>query len=259
MGGKVPTAEDIARADYTWITENANIILFGDALGYRPGATTAQRAPTICRGTTCSIGFGRPFLTKNFSVEGVELKVLSERNGVRLVSEDTSNKHTENTVFGGWMKYSFFASQATRYVNEENPNQGTTVFYPYVLGTSTGQNPSVPMGGAQWLGFVVGRDSSAKDQLDSFVQGDAAIRVEMGQTGVQADVRFTDMVNKHTGATYGDMTWTGMAVSKGGFARRGADDDKIEGRFFGPDQQEVGGLFERAGIAGAFGGRQPQE
>ncbi len=56
------------------------------------------------------------------------------------------------------------------------------------------------------------------------------------------------------GERWDDMTWRGMTVTKDGFGHRAGPGDTISGRFFGPGQEEVGGVFERAGIAGAFGG-----
>ena len=253
-----PTVEEIARDDYARIAGDANVILFGDALGYRAGATAAERVPSVCREARCSLGFRRPFSADSFSAEDVELAVSTGRNGVRLVVERSSSEETDVTVFGGWMEHSFFASQATLFTSETNLNHGATVFYSYVLGHSTGENPAVADGGAHWRGFVVGRDSSAAASLESVVQGDAEISVAMGQSGMLADVMFTDLANAHTGAAYDDMAWTGMAVADGGFARNDAVDDTMEGRFFGPGQEEVGGIFERAGIAGAFGGRRQQ-
>jgi len=47
-----------------------------------------------------------------------------------------------------------------------------------------------------------------------------------------------------------------MALEEGGFARRKAPGDTVSGRFYGPNAEEVGGVFERDGIAGAFGGRR---
>lgn len=45
--------------------------------------------------------------------------------------------------------------------------------------------------------------------------------------------------------------WVGICVN--------APDDTISGRFYGPGEEEVGGIFERDGIAGAFGGRRGAE
>ena len=48
------------------------------------------------------------------------------------------------------------------------------------------------------------------------------------------------------------MIWTGIPVIDGGFAT-GADGDSIEARFYGPNHEEVGGIFERDEILGSFG------
>ena len=48
------------------------------------------------------------------------------------------------------------------------------------------------------------------------------------------------------------MAWTGLALTDGGF-ETGAAGDSISGRFYGPDHEEVGGVFERNRIVGAFG------
>ena len=80
--------------------------------------------------------------------------------------------------------------------------------------------------------------------------------VDFAATGMTADVELTDIVNIETGDLHHDMAWRGMAVEEGGFGRRNAPDDTITGRFYGPDEEEVGGVFERRGIAGAFGGRR---
>ena len=250
-----PTAETVARADYARIAANADTVLFGDAIGYRKGETTAERVSTVCVKAKCSIGFGRVFSGQAFSAEGVELEVLPDRNGVRLVAERGSSKTSDATVFGGWMDSSFFASQANLVKDEGNPNHGAMLFYSYAVGRAAGENPAVA-GRAAWRGFVVGREASAVSGLDSVVMGDAVIAVEAGPAGLMADIAFTGLANAHTGAAWDDMAWTGLAVSSGAFGRRDAADDRIEGRFFGPQGAEAGGIFERAGIAGAFGGRR---
>ena len=257
-GDTEPSAEDIARADYGRISANANVMLFGDALGYRAGSAMAERVRSVCREAICSLGFSRTFSTKNFSAEDIELEVLPERNGVRLVVERGSSETADVTVFGGWMEHAFFASQANLFTDETNPNHGSSVHYSYALGNSAGRNPTVPEGGAHWSGFVVGRDSSVTSSLDSVVQGDARISVRTGSSGMRADVRFTGLTNARTGMSYDDMMWNDLAVAAGGFAGQAAADDTIRGRFYGPNQEEAGGIFERAGVAGAFGGHRAQ-
>ena len=251
-----PGVEEIARDDYTRIVRNSNVVLFGDVMGYRAGATKAERAPTVCQRGSCSIGFGRPFTSKNFSATDAGLEIPGSRGGVRQVLEHSSSKEYDVRVFGGWMEHSFFASQANLFKDETNPNYGTTAFYSYAVGNSTGQDPTITEGRATWRGFVIGRDSSGSADLESVVQGNAMISVELGHPGMLADVMFTNLANAHTGTTYNDLTWLGMLVKDGGFGRSEGDVNTIEGRFFGPSTEEVGGIFERTGISGAFGGHQ---
>ena len=186
------------------------------------------------------------------------MEIPGTRGGVRQVLEHTSSDQSDVRVFGGWMHHSFFASQVNLFKDESNPNYGTTVFYSYAVGNSTGQDPSLSEGRATWRGFAIGRDASGSSDLESVVQGDAMISVELGQPGLLADVMFTNLANAHTGTTYNDITWAGMAVTDGGFARSEGDTDTIEGKFFGPSAEEVGGIFESAGVSGAFGGHRQQ-
>ena len=48
------------------------------------------------------------------------------------------------------------------------------------------------------------------------------------------------------------MRWAGIPVARGAFEASGAS-GSIEGRFYGGNHGEVGGVFERNGIVGAFG------
>ena len=135
------------------------------------------------------------------------------------------------------------------------PAGGRRSFSSYSLGISTGENPSAE-GSARWEGLMLGRDLRASASRGQVIRGDADVTVEFGAAAITADVAFTDIVNIETGAAQNDMTWRGMVVEDGGFARRNAPGDSVSGRFYGPGEEEVGGVFERDGIAGAFGGRR---
>ena len=52
------------------------------------------------------------------------------------------------------------------------------------------------------------------------------------------------------------MAWRGLPVQNGGFAERRAASDYIKGEFYGPAAEEVGGVFERNQIIGAFGAKR---
>ena len=66
------------------------------------------------------------------------------------------------------------------------------------------------------------------------------------------DVKFFQMLDLETGVPRADMHWPAVPLSNGTFAQ-GEDSDSIQGRFYGPRHEEVGGVFERDSISGAFG------
>ena len=247
------SADTIAREDYARITAEADVILFGDILGYPEGTRTPTRVPVSCSAGVCSIGFtlwvepGR-----NFNTDGVELEITTGPNGVRQVVERGTSERSEVHVLGGWMTHSLFASQADERINELDPDLGAFRTAAYVLGSGSGTNPTVLEGGATWRGFVVGRDVSVTDNLEAVVSGDALISVDLG--GIEADVAFTNLVNSYTEENHADMSWNGLTITDGSFAREDAEDDRISGQFFGPEHEEVAGIFEHAGVSGAFGG-----
>ncbi|MCY4551027.1 MAG: hypothetical protein OXC28_21955 [Defluviicoccus sp.] len=84
---------------------------------------------------------------------------------------------------------------------------------------------------------------------------------------------FTNIVNEATGAGIGDMVWRllpfqgrefgtdNVLFNDGaGYFRDAsfgaAAQGSIYGRLYGPGHEEVGGLFHRDGIAGAFAGKR---
>ena len=248
-----PTAEEAAAASYHRIVEEANHLLFGDQLGYRAGATGFERLHAACKGALCSVGFLRFIDPGHFGLGGFEFVLLPRRNGVRAVAQQADTTWTDSRIYGGWMDHSFFASQANLLVNEDDPDYGAILVKSYAAGNASGQ---VPTGNARWEGFMAGRDGGVLDDHGSVVIGTARIDVTITDTGASADVRFTEIENQQSGRTYADMQWGALAITSSGFSRERAGTDRIAGQFYGPEQEEVGGVFERDGINGAFGGRR---
>ena len=79
-----------------------------------------------------------------------------------------------------------------------------------------------------------------------FVQGDARVTVSFAD--MDLDVALTGIASVESGDSYDDMTWEGIAMRDGAF-----EASTLSGRFFGPGHEEVGGVFDRDGIVGAFG------
>ena len=119
---------------------------------------------------------------------------------------------------------------------------------------------------------------------DAFVNGDALITVSgaHGAPGLLVDVAFTNIRDERADADLDDVSWTGMELENGSFGvvpvSEGAWDtsrhparDGISGRFYGPNHEEVGGLFsltmsaagsrtvgDRLDVSGAFGARRDE-
>ena len=254
-----PTADEAARADYARIVSGANAVVKGDQLGYVGTDDDVERAGVRCLVDVCSTAFSRFTRPNDFSVERVELELLGERRGVSLVVERGAGTYTDGHVYGGWLDHSFFATEAALLTSAEWPDQGATVVLSYSVGFSTEENPSAVEGSAHWEGLMIGRDMRASDSRGQVVLGDADVTLDFGATDITADVEFTDIANTESGEEWDDMAWHGMAVEEGAFGREDAADDTISGRFFGPDEEEVGGVFERDGAAGVFGGRRASD
>ena len=250
-----PTPEEQARETNAAIVGAANTLLMGDRLGYFATDDEVERTNTTCRGDTCAAGFTSLSGAGGFGVEGSELTLLRERRGVSLVRQERSGADRGYEAYGGWLEHSLFGTRLTRFSEEAGPSAGASVVFGYSLGLSSGENPGAE-GSARWEGLMLGRDVSASRSRGQAIRGDADVTVEFGADAITADVAFTGIVNIETGAARNDMAWRGLEVEDGGFARRSAPGDTVSGRFYGPDEEEVGGVFERDGIAGAFGGRR---
>ena len=254
-----PTADELARADYARIVSGANAVLEGDQLGYFGTDDDVGRVGVRCLVDVCSAGFSRFLRPNNFSVETVQLELLGEHRGVNLVVERGSGQYTDVHVYGGWLDHSLFATEIDLLTHDIFPDKGATVVANYAVGFSTKENPSAVDGSARWEGLVIGRDMRASDSRGQVILGDADVTVDFDATALTADVEFTDIANVESGEEWDDTAWRGMAVEAGGFAHRDAPDDTISGRFFGPNEEEVGGVFERDGAAGVFGGRRASD
>ena len=250
-----PTAEEQARERHGVIVGAANTLLMGDGLAWFATDGEVERANTTCRDDTCATGFLSLSWPSRFGIDGWELTLLRERRGVPLFRQERSGTDRDYEAYGGWLEHSLFATRLTRFADDAGSSGGASVVFGYSLGMSSGENPGAE-GSARWEGVMLGRDLRASPGRGQAVRGDADVTVAFGADAVTADVAFTGIVNIETGAAQNDMAWRGMAVEDGGFARRTAPGDTVSGRFYGPAEEEVGGVFERDGIAGAFGGRR---
>lgn len=195
---------------------------------------------------------------------------IERRRAVSLATKSQSSGEghyfISQRTLGGWMDHSFFLVETT--------HEGRHAYFSYEtrsIGNSTATDPAVSLS-ATWSGVMTGVIASFSDDAGASVTGDAAVTVAYPGASREAlvDVEFTGIAREDTGARIESMTWKDLAL-KGGtfgagnvlhgngggyFGEEGfapSPGGTIFGQFYGPNHEEVGGLFRRGGVAGAFG------
>lgn len=154
-----------------------------------------------------------------------------------LLSRPTS---IDYRTLGGWMDYSFF----TLNLWEFEPT-GWQVWNAASVGVESGSNPV--SGSATWTGAMVGRltDGQGNEEPMTQVVGDSRLTFDFAAN--ELDVALT-RIQADDGQSYADLMWENLPTANGAFAGQG-----VSGRFYGPNHEEVGGVFEWNQIVGAFG------
>ncbi len=169
------------------------------------------------------------------------------RRGERLEGEDTFTsiasgvvdvgaladrmlRGDDANVYGRWLDDSVFAVV----------DDTVAVSFGASPGTSPGE-----IGGGVWHGAVVGMDARTGERIS----GDAVIDID---DFARPDVDIAFIFIEGLRDAQADLLWENIPVDEGAFGRRDPD-GSIEGRFYGSEHGEVGGIFERAWLLGAFG------
>ena len=144
--------------------------------------------------------------------------------------------------YGGWMQYSVFIIQEQTASMQGNAFSAVSA---YSFGKATGMNPTV---NATWEGVMVGRAN-----IGDIIQGNVNVEWDSG-TPNSVSVEFTDIKNlsNEGNANPSSINWPSIPLMEGAFV---AMDGSISGNFYGNAHEEVGGIFDREGIFGAFGAR----
>ena len=252
----VVISEDVGQS-VSGLREAANTLLASDLLVF-VGDGVPGRGQTMCQGAACSSGIANARLTLstssvNFGGPGLTYEAVASHRGVSLAQGQgesaIAGTWVDYDTYGGWLQHSFFVTETGGIA--EGLFDGTPIAYSYSVGDAANSNPLAADGSGTWRGVMVGADVSQTETRGHPIQGDAEITIE-NFDDPQANVAFTRIFDLHAQTQRDDMAWAGIAVTDGGFAS-GTDEDSIEGRFYGPNHEEVGGIFERDGVLGAFG------
>ena len=294
-GGAVPPpmepppldpAVEAALAELQTITNLSDSLLVSDLVFTPAGAVERVHGATSCGRTRCrSTVSGRPFLlyglaaaddpdfeglSKDPAVEGgrferyrgLSLGVFREQQQHREQGDDFRIAiDTDILSYEGWMRYSKFAGQINIITHGLVLHRGRERNWTgqrYGVGVSIGQaSDTNPVeGNATWEGVMVGGRIGETAAIGKPVRGDATLTFDFA--GADVDVALTNIRTLpivQVPETYPDMTWENLAVRDGRFGG-GFDDPTIEGRFYGPNHEEVGGIFQRSRIVGAFGAQR---
>ena len=170
------------------------------------------------------------------------------KNDVRIVQGTSRTPFGEGTSvsigYGGWLDKNFFLVEAQAF--EQGQEVGVAIAYATSIGDATG---SVPVNGsATWTGVAVAGELIRQE----IYQGDATLTADF--TASNIDVAFTNFHDTDTGAARSNIMFDDVPMTSDGFASRAHG--RIEGKFYGPNHAEAGGIFERGNTIGAFGAKR---
>lgn len=217
-------------------------IVLGDVLVSAQGQLFPLKAS--CDGTVCTVLFQGETATidlRDVHPDNPELTITDQqtRNGVQTGRATASGGRLSYDTIGVWGAY-----------NVGTPLRGSTTLqgmdvqfaFPMSLGMGSGSNPLT--GSATWTGVMAGVKVGGSS-LGAEVTGDAEMTVDLGASSL--DLAFTNIAEPVSGALSNDILWQDVSMQSGSFQAVGLD-----GRFYGPNHEEAGGIFEHSGIAGAF-------
>ena len=213
-----------------------------------------------------------PFMRKN----GVEVHSVG---GTRIPT--TWNANVDYGL-GGWGTVLDYTAAGVVYIGyydrtEENPDGEVDAYWEellsFVWGDATGSNPVT--GSGTWSGVIIGaakiedvvigsytvaevvEDGVGQEITGEYIDdvyygffGDATLTVEFGDNPT-VDANFANIVDSE-GNSYALSPWTSVPLSGGHFQDGSiAGERYIDGRFFGPNAEEVGGLIIDDGVSNA--------
>ena len=237
-------------------------LLMTDVFLTRPSFPQGTRIQTFCGGGLCQAAYAGYRLIDislfdfQLSNPADDHQFFNSLRGIKMVDirgrDEEAGVATDFKTLGGWLNRSAFAVEMHSIVSGVSEDLRGTVFGgSYSLGDATGTTPTFD--NATWTGTMVGGDTSLTAYRGNRIMGDATLTFDLPQNTI--DVTFTNIRDIDAGRVHGHITWQNIPVASGSFST-GFIGDSIDGRFYGPNHEEVGGIFERNQIAGAFGAKR---
>ena len=182
---------------------------------------------------------------------------IEDRNGIMLGDVTDSEKpdipgvavDRSLTGWAGWGDYVGFDVLYYDYVRNDRPQR---IVEASLGGYSSEGNPRGD--NLTWTGGAVAIDHSVITENRNLV-GNAELNLQLYQPldELFVYVDITDLTDVAAGTAYDDMSWNNIPLREGGF-----ETFEIRGQFFGPNHEEVGGVFERDSITGGFAAKREE-
>ena len=149
------------------------------------------------------------------------------------------------SVFEGWMDASMFGEVSKLYSTEwQWPTFGTRSTWAYAVGLSTYENPN-PVDGAIFNGVVVAQETGHVEEFNSTIIRDVTMTLGTQDDELVVDVHLDKMMNEVTGAACDHIHYDALPVIDRKYRHFHEVNDLLEGRFFGEENRERVGRFDR--------------
>ena len=168
---------------------------------------------------------------------------IGQRRVAARVNTEAGVVILEYQMYGGWNEDNHFGIE--RAANTGGNNPGIEV-RTYSFGDASGTRPTAT---ASWNGVMVGANLQGH-----VIHGDMAASFDINSPNEIRVLEFSDIINLDTGGEISRMRWlTIPLIADGTFESPNGD---IKGTFYGTNHEEMGGIFNRNNIIGAFGSKK---
>ena len=246
-GGTPPEfSSNEIKARVEGIRDGADTLLITDL--HYVGVTVVDDIDATCQGTVCVMAL-RPVDLANLTFERTEFQAVLLRHGVTVGQTRATRSENggirDTLTYGAWLDHSAFSMEAwVVYEGARDDGPDAAAVGALSFGDATGTPPV--SGVATWTGVMTGADV----RFLSTVQADAAVTVDFG--AATAAVAFTNVQDLDNGVGLAPMRWDGLAIASDGKFGAG----NLNAAFYGPNHEEIGGVFQRDDIVGAFGAKR---
>ena len=262
------TTEQI-RINLVGVTRKSNSLLLSDRLGssditYYSSFTENDflRFRTSCAGDSCETDIAgedistsvADFVADFTHPDFLEYQPVMRHNDIPLVQArgriEVDGDPISIFAYGGWMENNAFAVMGNIFTEGDLEDAGS--LESFSIGNATGTNPT--KGSGTWKGSMVGVDVSNSSTRGNNIQGDATITID-DFLNPAVDVLFSNIFDLWDETSRNNMSWRNLSLTNGSFGE-GSGENQINGKFYGPNHEEVGGVFERNRIVGSFGAKR---